>query len=179
MTKLYRFFVLLWYMFLKNVSAIQLKILKLLTSKRSNHKKEFFLPEVGSSNRNSTHKQLLKSCCDRIVLIRSLSRTLWVPSFLRLPWFWMPQPIANIHIKMKHPIFCFWEAIDIQLYLKISGTCNSYFFKRSITGPICLYWNYNFLESVCLDLWYLYVMFPSSERVLFLSHKNLLFMHFE
>ena len=55
------FFVLSWYMFLKNVSAIQLNILKLLTSEQSNHKKEFFLPEVGSSNRNSTHKQLLKS----------------------------------------------------------------------------------------------------------------------
>lgn len=42
-------------------STIQFKIPKLLTSKQSNHKKEFSLPEIGSSNRNTSHKQLLKS----------------------------------------------------------------------------------------------------------------------
>ena len=45
----------------KKVSAIQFKIPRLLTSKQSNHKKEFFLPEIGSSNRNTSHKQFFKS----------------------------------------------------------------------------------------------------------------------
>lgn len=45
----------------KKLSAIQFKIPKLLTSKQSCHKKEFFLSEIGSSNRNTSHKQLVKS----------------------------------------------------------------------------------------------------------------------
>lgn len=45
----------------KNISAIQPKTSNFLTSKQSRHKNEFFLPEVGSSNRNTSHKQLLKS----------------------------------------------------------------------------------------------------------------------
>lgn len=58
MTKLYVSLYFSYYIALKRVSTIQPKIPKLLTYKQNNHKKEFFLPEVVSSNRNTSHSNL-------------------------------------------------------------------------------------------------------------------------